>query len=460
MARTCYAPVFKGATSSQCALKIIAYILALIALYLLWVILLGADGIKCLIKKTLFRISNCLQGNTDTTIDLNFNLDQWLKANSNIANAIIWRPPSGPPKAYPKWSASEKSQLSSTYWQIRKGESMGLPAAPSVTLNKDNSGQVWATELSTALAWKYYLAYVAHVIAAEVRKWLSWSVTGYTQSELGLLLDSKSLFEWGLGPQKHLILKHHHTLFSHGAVTPGDAGRTFGFLFKKGLISSTSRDTIENLLEWCRNNLAHFAGNFAPDNLYKYWQYKGYPPVEKIISGTVSQDFAYLGIVNWTAGCWGTVGFLRAVLRTVNIPVTLENPKNAEHALPYFVRDKVYLSHGDDPYNAFSKATPPFPVGELFINQTKYNAWFGPSVSPAAIEKNFGRRTLELAIKYLPDLLLKDHCDDLAAGKNHAQSKVYVHFKDHYTVKDLEAKNLWSNMNTKIANFGGCNKIP
>ena len=51
-------------------------------------------------------------------------------------------------------------------------------------------------------------------------------------------------------------------------------------------------------------------------------------------------------------------GFLRAVLRTANIPVA--QTRVAGHALVHLVREGLFLSHGDDPYGGLSEATPPF----------------------------------------------------------------------------------------------------
>lgn len=49
--------------------------------------------------------------------------------------------------------------------------------------------------------------------------------------------------------------------------------------------------------------------------MHNHWQYRGWPPVERIISGT---NDPVLGVRHWTAGCRGTSGFLRLVLRTTN----------------------------------------------------------------------------------------------------------------------------------------------
>ena len=134
----------------------------------------------------------------------------------------------------------------------------------------------------------------------------------------------------------------------------------------------------------------------------------------RVIDGTIQTSQPQYGTRHRTAGCWGTTGFLRAALRAVNIPVKLVT--NASHAQPWFMADARYLSHGDDPYNALTTAVPSIPASEIPINQTKFDAWFGAGVSPADKSNNIGRRTVELALTYLPNYLLRAYCDDIVNG--------------------------------------------
>jgi hypothetical protein len=47
--------------------------------------------------------------------------------------------------------------------------------------------------------------------------------------------------------------------------------------------------TIVRLLGWCCDSLQLFEGDNTPENFEKHWQYRGYPPVERIISGQIIQ---------------------------------------------------------------------------------------------------------------------------------------------------------------------------
>ena len=97
---------------------------------------------------------------------------------------------------------------------------------------------------------------------------------------------------------------------------------------------------------------------------------------------------------------------------------------------------------------------------EIPINQTKFDAWFGAGVSEADKGNNIGRRTRELSITWLPNYILHKYCSDIAAGKTHANGEVFDTLSLNYTVAQLEAENLWSRMDAKIAGFGGCTHVP
>jgi hypothetical protein len=71
-----------------------------------------------------------------------------------------------------------------------------------------------------------------------------------------------------------------------------------------------------------------------------------------------------------------------------------------------------------------------------------------------------GRHALELAVEYLPTEILKVYCDDLIQGRNHETGRAYNEiFRDHISLKELEAFNFWKRMKIKIEELGGCEKI-
>ena len=247
-----------------------------------------------------------------------------------------------------------------------------------------------------------------------------------------------------------------------GVPAPPDF--TFAFLSANLMIAQDRLHTIGNLLEWSRD-LIHFLGDFTAKNVEGHWQYRGRTPVSRVISGTTPIFYPYkkgdtsppkeLTFGHYTAGCWGTTAFLRAVLRVVNIPVKQVTAQR--HSLPHFMTEGKYLSHSDDPYSQNTRSSPGFPVEEWFIDQATYDAWFGPGVSLPQGKSNVSRRITDLAIKYLPRILLVQRCRDIREGRSNSNSlvKSWAGFPN-YSVEELEAMNLWDRIDAKIDRLGSC----
>jgi hypothetical protein len=248
---------------------------------------------------------------------------------------------------------------------------------------------------------------------------------------------------------------------------PASPWTTLLFLYENGIYTCRSRaDVIARMVEWCRQNLKHFSGGFEAKNMEDQWQYRGCPPVFRIIRGTRfpgAEVESFRGLLHRTAGCWGTTSFLKATLRVLNIPVKqvlVPQQAQGQHALPGFVTEGLYMSHGDDPYNRLTKATPPYPPRELLIDQAKFDQWFGSSVTAQEQLKNVGRQVQELAFQHLPDELLRNRCKDQAANAAKEDSLVFGSFKNRYTVAELDAQNLWGRLDDKINSLGGCSQFP
>lgn len=164
-------------------------------------------------------------------------------------------------------------------------------------------------------------------------------------------------------------------------------------------------DTIDRVLDWTRWNLGHMFGAYTAQNYYNYWQYWGNPPVSRMLEGTYTADAVpneFKGLQRWTQGCYGTTAFMIWVFKAANIPVT--HAAVGYHQAPYFIAEKLYLSHGDDPYTSLSKSKR--PAKELLINETTYQAWF-PANDVKAADKNVGRQVLERNILYPSPLVSK-----------------------------------------------------
>jgi hypothetical protein len=383
----------------------------------------------------------------------------------------VWRKPSasqvtGVPTPYPQWTAAQQQELQNVWSSILNGTYQPLSFAPSVGLNLKNSGELFATELSPTVAWQYYVAYVAECLAVESQQMVPWSLRDYQAQDLAWMLDSQSLFHYSSTLDQYGVISQHPILQNLGASQPGDPVRTAEMLRALHLVGRDQHETIEGMLDWCRANMAHYFGSATPANLTAHWQYPGWPPIDRVLNGTTHPTW---GFAHWTAGCWGTVGFLRNTLRTVNIPVSLE-PRDG-HALPHFHMPRtssgnpdLYLSHGDDPYNSLWRATPVVPISVLPIDDATFQSWFGPNAPVPPGGTNVGRQTVELAIQYLSNPLLEFDCADIAAGRTPDQSWVvdpnHGALSLYYTVAELQAMNLWPRMDAKINAFGGCANVP
>ena len=290
---------------------------------------------------------------------------------------------------------------------------------------------------------------IALMLASEIYHWTSWSFREFDYS-----LAGANLFWFGMYPCDAF-----GNYCVNGAVTPAPATYTFKFLKTNNLIGSTRRATIERVLEWSRANLRHsfvqrYESGVWDSHLYaahETWGYWGHPPVSRIIEGTtgLSPYYASLGFSHWTDGCGGTTAFLSWILRAANIPVDQVSADG--HSVTYFISEKLYLSHGDDPYTETAKAD--FPAALLLIDQAKYDSYFA-NKSAQEIHDNVGRRVYELALEYPGSpYLMTRYCDDLKAKRSHANSRVYNDgYKPIYTVRQVEDAQVWQ----KLARLASC----
>jgi hypothetical protein len=382
-------------------------------------------------------------------------LRKYLAQNPAVANAIKWSSQAEPAwQPYPMWSSAQKAQLAAVYWQIRKNQFAGLSATPNTTYSSTGTweGVTAGVGLGVddATAWKYFLAYVAQSLVVEIAGLVPWSLRNYSSGQLNYLLTALGLYAYSSNANTYLL---------SGAATPGDPTRIYQFLAGNSFIMTSRRSTIGRLVDWCRTNMRHSSGSINPAAAQAYWQYNGYPPVERVISGTTHSQ---AGFAHWTFGCSGTTAFLSSVLRTLNIPVA-DVPVGG-HSAPYFMSENLYLSHGDDPYDGLLITTPPIPIDELFIDRVTYDSWFDSNLPAQVRQDNVGRRCSELAVQYLTDWIVKLRCRDLAQGvTNPANSSVYndggLRLNTFYTIAELQAANLWARIDAKIAAGGGCGSL-
>lgn len=347
-------------------------------------------------------------------------LDCWLSDHPNVAASIQWQFDFGtydvPPSAkrpWPNWSGAEKQELVSAFEAAWAWLYQG--AAPFTNLNEsiayppvnqndttDSTLSPW-TMVTESYARELYLRWIGLNLAVEIGGHVPWSVTGYTSEQLQILFDSASfmtrrqdaIYVVCAGSPEHGNYLHRKDNLGGSLIAPPRF--TLAFLRNANLVGATRATTITSLLNWCRDNLIHFYGGADYGTMDQTWQYRGLPPITRVIDGTVS---TYMGAMttteHWTAGCHGTTGLLRNVLRAVNIPVQIL--RVCGHGQAHFLTEGTYLDHGDNPYNLDFKASG-LSAADLLIDETTYTTWFGTTLdnhdTPAACP-NIGRQVTEL----------------------------------------------------------------
>jgi hypothetical protein len=410
-------------------------------------------------------------------------LDCWLEHNPTVANAIIWEPapgfPATPLLAWPNWSNTMKAELRQAWVNARTWHANGMvnfsgtfveDPPPNQDFVQDGAQYFRTVFDAQTQAWPLYLATVAHSLAAEIGAWVPWSLRMYASETLEQLLSGFQMFRhdtndggaWDADYPGGYVLGGSS---GREGVTPSHPTFTYPFLLQNSLIGASALDTIGRVLDWCRWNLSHYLGSFTPQNAEYHWQYRGAPPVRRIIEGTLLLDPQYAAAFptpqHWTRGCRGTSSFLRSLLRAVNIPV-IPMVSGCGHLVPYFVTVQRYLSHGDDPYNSFAKAN--YPAEDLLLDEITFKSWFPFDPNDPQNEANqatacqhVGKRVMDLAVWHFGDSILSYYCSDKANGFDHASGKVFAAFAPFgYTVADLEATNLWQRLATEAQLQGKC----
>jgi len=408
-------------------------------------------------------------------------LDCWLEQFPRVANAIIWWRPQGadgnPHIAWPDWTALHKLQLRRAWMHARDWHANGMTGFRGTRFqdpppNQDampDDAPFFRTVLDgPTQAWPWFLAQVAHSLAAEIEGWFPWSIRAYSTEHLEHLFAGPLMFTRDTDNGGHFDTDHPggFTIGGYAGMekaTPSHPTYVYRFLVEQDVLRRTRIHTIGRLLDWCRANMHHYFGSFTPANADFHWQYRGRPPVRRIIDKTPLTNPEMGGFEeprSWTAGCWGTTAFLRSVLRTVNIPVL--GVTRCGHTMPHFAGVNRYLSHGDDPYNGLAKAG--YPARELLIDQATFDAWFPWDANDpnnaddlAVGCPNVGRRVRELAIWHVSANLLDLYCADKAAGASHADGQVFEIFaRDGHTVDELEAAGLWDRLEAEAQAQGTC----
>lgn len=386
-------------------------------------------------------------------------LDCWLMHQPVIADAIQWELTPGRVSRWLIWGEAEKAALRSAFVTARHWRSDGFGAWPGDPWIEPPENQerpyLGEDEIRTVLdsegqAWREFVAQVAVSLAGEIDAWVPWSLRDYDRAALEEIFSGvwyRYLLDRDDGGPNDSVYPGHIV----ERITPAHPATILNFLLDEGILAATPRATIGRLLDWSRDHMRHqfITGLPVGRDLFAFWQYRGLPPVARIIEGTEVFDpergVLASGIHSWTTGCTTTTRFWRAVLRVVNIPVTeVISRQTCSHTMPYFAGEGLYLTHGDDPYGRYF-VTGDFRGEELLVPSATWSRWF-PLGDEATGCRNVGRRVVDLNVERPSAELVRLHCLDLLAGVSHADSEVLRSVHGVYTAAELSALGLWDRL--------------
>ena len=344
-------------------------------------------------------------GSAPTPVDLSLDppdLYGWLEVHSEVANSLKWQVndggsvyhvPDSAKKSWTQWSAIEQQELAAYFaqewvYQFQKKdphpESYLIYPPLNLAIDIQDDSAYPRVVVDALWARTLYLRWMALQLVTEIGQLVPWSVLNDGPVAHQILFDSAAMVRQGsssniflLGavvPENPVYLKREDNLGLSLIARPRD---TQSFLRANDLIGDTRLDTIHRMLGWCTKNLRHNYEERTYGHFEKHWQYRGLPPITRIIEGTTYKTSKpeIIPFGHWTAGCHGTYGFLRNVLRAVNIPV--EGVLIDGHNLVHFLTEGKYMDHGDNPYNLGYKASG-LPPSALLIDTATFLQNFGP----------------------------------------------------------------------------------
>jgi len=368
--------------------------------YTLGAVGLGDDGARFTVT-----VADAFGGSTLSAaaqLSLFQDLAAWLGSHPAIAAAIQWQwrahsasvyaPPDDTDKlSWSSWTPQQQADLNQAYLDACAWLSQGapqvtmVPGGPGLTdqpVNRHPSVNTDASPilewLDAAYFWKLYTSHVGFSLMVEISRQVPWTVTDYPAAHLRYLYDSATM-GWllpngfvGMGTYESAGLP---TLRAdtRPRTSFADPRWTYPWLQQAGIPGGTRLATIGGMLDWMRHDLYHFIGSDTFGNDFAIWKYRGYSPLSQIVLGTVDANNPSLGVQHFTAGCHGSVGFLHATLRVLNIPV--QPIWICGHELAWFMTEDLYLDHGDDPYNqnVVKSSTPSL---NLLIPASVYQSLF------------------------------------------------------------------------------------
>lgn len=363
---------------------------------------------------------------TDKNIDVEGppmpNLRSYLDANPNLKDNIKFEQDASPSYyyggtlnelSYENWLEADKAALDASFeraWQwiyvsqqasILGEQEFSMPLSCTYCegrlLTFPNNGPF--TVIPEDFSKRAYIAFVAHSLALEAGGRLQWSILNSSANDLHHFLNSRSMMH-RLGGTGEFFFGEpggggNARIKYLGRVSPATPIYAFKWLVANNILQSTQQATVLALLQWMRTHAVHFYGSATYQNMMDHWGYPAQTSAYHVMIGTVRATESEPQ--HWTAGCHGTAGFLKSVLKSVNIPV--QPIFTCNHAQVYFPTLGLYMDHGDNPYNNNVIADSAKSISGVLIDQATHTGWFTTSpdyldpANPACA--NIGRAATE-----------------------------------------------------------------
>ena len=361
--------------------------------------------------------------NTGVPADI---LASWLQQHPSIADAMQWmQPVAGTPTTigYTSWPADMQAMLTTNFVAYWNWYNSGMTGAdPNPTSDPPiNHATFPTTALSVTDAQSLYVKYVALTLVVEIQRRVPWTILAYDSASLAELLDARKFFTEYTSDGYVVITM---------TVVPAPPLVSAQFVAQNNFLCGNRPATIAEAVFWARN-LKHFQSTSDP--AVDFWQYLGAPPASRVLAGTnyTGTSDVPKDVLHWTLGCHGTTGLLKMLLRTLNVPVehfssqnpSVSLPQDAfvvsTHAVPHFLADGLWLSHGDDPYTIKESfpstyaAQLPYPLQAMLLTDARFFTWF-PNPGTCTVScPTVGQQTDDLFVRYGDTQMLRRRLLDL-----------------------------------------------
>ena len=189
-------------------------------------------------------------------------LDCWLKQNPRIAAAIVWQTGPSTSLAWPDWTANMKARLRDAWMDTRAWHAGGMKAfagaawedpPPNQDVIADDAPFQRTVLDGPTQAWPWYLATVAHSLAAEIEGWVPWSLRGFGDEALEHLLSGRQIVVLDRDDGGAFDSDHPGGYVIAGSssmekCTPSHPTTTFRFLVDHDLVDTTPQATVARAL--------------------------------------------------------------------------------------------------------------------------------------------------------------------------------------------------------------------